>query len=76
MSMHVMNGYFNTFKVIQGHILGLMSCQGQTIKQNVYSVIYHRYAKYNKDKPNGYWNITGKDKLCGFISGCTSLANE
>ncbi len=35
---------------------------------DVCCVIYHRYAKYKQDKPNGYWNITGKDRFQGF--GC------
>ncbi len=29
----------------------------QQIKQNVYTVTYHIYVKYENDKHNGYWNI-------------------
>ncbi len=30
MFMNVITGYFSTFKVIQDHIFGSRSCQGQT----------------------------------------------
>ncbi len=32
------------------------------------------WIKYKKDKPNGYWNITGKDKFRGFVIGCKQLS--
>ncbi len=65
--MNVITGYFSTFKVIQAHILSQDHVKVRQIHQNVCSVIYHKYAKYKNDKPNGYWNITGKDRFWGFV---------
>ncbi len=49
--MNVIMGNLSTFAVFQGHIFWSRSCQGQI---NVYTVMYHRYAKYESDKHNGY----------------------
>ncbi len=52
--MYVIMGNLSTFTVFQCHIF----CQGHVkvkeISHNVYTVMYHRYAKYESDKHNGY----------------------
>ncbi len=50
----MINGYFSSFKGIEGHIFGSRSCQGQTNSQNMSPVLNHNYAKYKKDKSNNY----------------------
>ncbi len=41
MFKNVITGYFSTFKVIQGHILGLMSSEGQRNSAKLVSAKTH-----------------------------------
>ncbi len=52
--MNVIMGNLCTFTVFQDHIFWSRSCQGQINIAIVYTVMYHRYAKYESDKHNGY----------------------
>ncbi len=57
-------GNLSTFTVFQGHIFWSRSFQGQiniaqfhicyTYDTSQYTVMYHRYTKYESDKHNGY----------------------
>ncbi len=66
--MNVITGlaHLKLFKVT---FLGEGNVKVKQIQWNVCSIIYHRYAKYKEDKPNGYWNITGKHTSWGFVTG-------
>ncbi len=59
----VITGYYSKFKVIQDHIFGSRSYLSQANLENVYSVTYNIYSKYEKDKHNSYWNITEKGQI-------------
>ncbi len=54
MFMNVITGYLSNLKLFKVTILGQGHVKVNQIQQNMCSVIYHRYTKYNKDKPNGY----------------------
>ncbi len=48
--MNVITGYFATFTIFNVTFLGQGHVKVKQILKNVYTVMYHRHAKYEKDK--------------------------